>query len=333
MSRKRKTIIASAVFAAAAALGTLWTLTERDDPHDRIRHVPDRARPPVRRGPEPATMRQVRKRLGTSLQAAGFKSRPPIFIRVFKHSYELEVWVERGGCFAHFRTYPICSFSGDLGPKLAEGDLQAPEGFYYVRRRQLNPASSYHLAYNIGYPNAYDRAHKRTGGHIMIHGSCASAGCLAMTDDKIEEIYALAEDALDGGQPFFRVHIFPFRMTPAQLRKHENPKWKAFWANLKQGYDWFEQHGRPPDVNVDGLQYTFKSSRPKGGKECEPVQIERAPRARNKALPRAHRPSSEVSTEYADTGPLPGWIFGAFAAGLLLVLLLFLVVFLRSKKG
>jgi len=156
-----------------------------------------------------------------------------------------------------FRTYPIAGVSGGPGPKLAEGDGQIPEGFYATGRRGMKPDSSYHLAFNIGYPNAYDRHHGRTGNGIMIHGNDCSIGCLAMTDPLIEEIYSLCEAALNGGQAFFRVHLFPFRMTQANLTKNAGHRWAEFWVNLKEGYDFFETRGIPPEATVAGDRYQF----------------------------------------------------------------------------
>jgi murein L,D-transpeptidase YafK len=184
----------------------------------------------------------------------------PVFIRAFKEERELELYVESKstGKFELFRTYPIAAASGDLGPKLAEGDGQVPEGFYFVGQSAMNPNSTYHLSFNIGYPNAYDRAHRRTGSFIMIHGSNVSIGCLAMTDEKIEEIYTLCQAALDAGQPFFRVHIFPFRMTPERMEIAAASPHLPFWENLKTGYDLFQENGMPPDVAVKDKTYTFE---------------------------------------------------------------------------
>jgi murein L,D-transpeptidase YafK len=185
-----------------------------------------------------------------------------VFIRIFKEERELELWVRdrESGKFKHFRTWPVVAMSGKLGPKLAEGDRQAPEGFYFVTRRLMNPKSRFHLAFNIGYPNDYDRAHGRTGSAIMVHGNRVSIGCFAMTDAKIEEIYTLCDAALNAGQPFFRVHVFPFRMTRERMAETDGEPWREFWLNLKEGYDWFQTHHLPPDVGVkDGL-YTFRGS-------------------------------------------------------------------------
>ena len=163
--------------------------------------------------------------LAENIERIGGKIGDAVFVRIFKQEAELEVWMKSGASgndqFSLVQTYPICAYSGDLGPKLREGDRQSPEGFYYVKKRQLNPNSNFHLAFNIGYPNRYDRAHKRTGSFIMVHGSCASVGCYAMTDNKIEEIYELVEEALTQGQSFVRVHIFPFRMSDEAMIEHQ----------------------------------------------------------------------------------------------------------------
>ena len=144
----------------------------------------------------------------------GMDAQTPIFIRIFKEKLELEIWKQReDGRFYHLKTYPICNWSGDLGPKVRQGDRQAPEGFYTVTREQMNPDSNYHLAMNLGYPNAFDRSQGRTGEVLMIHGKCKSAGCYAMTDALIEEIYAIAREFFLGEHDSFQVHAFPFRMT------------------------------------------------------------------------------------------------------------------------
>ena len=181
----------------------------------------------------------------------------PIFIRIFKESNELEVWIKGGKQYSLFKTYEICSYSGELGPKQQEGDRQSPEGFYFVQSNHLNPFSSFHLSFNIGYPNNYDKAYGRTGSALMVHGSCVSIGCFAMTDPKVEEIYTLAEAALKNSQPFFRVHIFPFRMTAENMARHKHSKWIKFWENLKEGYDLFEMDRVPPDTTVKQKKYVF----------------------------------------------------------------------------
>jgi len=181
----------------------------------------------------------------------------PIFIRIFKLTAELELWIKVDDRYQLLHNYTICRQSGYLGPKLREGDLQGPEGFYYVSKARLNPNSKYHLSFNIGYPNKYDRIHHRTGSALMIHGDCVSIGCFAMTDEKIEEIYEFVERSLYGKDNIVRVHIFPFRMTDENMLRYRDRKWYKFWENLKEGYDYFEQNGIPPDVDVVDKRYTF----------------------------------------------------------------------------
>jgi len=196
--------------------------------------------------------------LKKQLVEKGLKYGAPIFIRIFKDPGILEVWVESdGGLFKIFKTYDICSFSGGLGPKLKEGDNQSPEGFYFVNAGRLNPWSRFHLSFSLGYPNKYDMAHGRTGSALMVHGSCVSIGCYAMTDRYINEIYALAVAAFESGQPIFRVHAFPFKLESEILSRHADNRWYDFWLNLKEGYDYFNRNKRPPDVDVTNGKYVF----------------------------------------------------------------------------
>jgi murein L,D-transpeptidase YafK len=193
----------------------------------------------------------------------GMDQGAPIFVRIFKEESELEVWKARDdGRFYHFKTYPICNWSGDVGPKVELGDRQAPEGFYRVSQTQLNPNSQYYLAFNLGYPNDYDRALRRTGSSLMVHGNCKSAGCYAMTDALMEEIYGLAREAIKGGQESFEVHAFPFRMTDANMARHRPSNNYAFWRTLKQGYDFFEKYRLPPTVVVCERRYVVNVKLP-----------------------------------------------------------------------
>ena len=195
-----------------------------------------------------------------ALEKSGGEMGNPVFIRIFKSVYQLEVWMKmaKDSNYTHLKTYPICNYSGELGPKLKEGDKQAPEGFYEITKNSLNPNSKFHLSMNIGYPNRYDRYYGRTGSYIMIHGACVSIGCFAMGDKQIEEIYDLVESALDNGQKSVKVHIFPFRMSEKEMRLHSNNRWYEFWENLKEGYDYFEKSHKIPTVGLKDGNYTFK---------------------------------------------------------------------------
>lgn len=203
---------------------------------------------------------RVAPQLKRDLTAKGLSWGSPVFLRIFKEERELELWVQKGVRFVKFRSYPIAAMSGRLGPKLAEGDRQAPEGFYFVPPTMMNPQSRYHLAFNIGFPNRYDTVNGCTGSFIMVHGDQQSIGCFAMTDAKIEEIYTLCDAALHGGQPFFRVHSFPFRMTPDRMAEAQGSPWEEFWKNLQQGYLWFERTKVPPNVEVREGRYHFEAS-------------------------------------------------------------------------
>lgn len=202
---------------------------------------------------------RVKPALQRDLQKLGLRYGAPVFMRIFKREKELELWIEGDAQgFVLFRTYPVCAYSGGLGPKQREGDYQAPEGFYRVAAGQLNAQSAYHLAFNLGYPNTYDRAHARTGSFLMVHGSCVSVGCYAMGDAGIEEIYTLAAAALAAGQHAFDVHALPFRLDATSLAAAGNSPWFAFWSELKAGYDSFEESRRPPRIDVRDRRYTIR---------------------------------------------------------------------------
>ncbi len=181
----------------------------------------------------------------------------PVFIRIFKKSKELEVWIkaQKSKEYKLLKDYKICTYSGGLGPKLKEGDGISPEGFYSVDYGALNPNSRFHLSFNLGFPNEYDINHGRTGSYLMVHGKCVSTGCYAMGDKNIDEIYKLVKEALLSSQSEVEVHIFPFRLESKELAKYRKNRWYSFWLNLKEGYDAFNQTHIPPQIDVDGLKY------------------------------------------------------------------------------
>lgn len=186
----------------------------------------------------------------------------PVFIRIFKKESELELWLQKDDRFALFATYPICRWSGQLGPKLQEGDRQAPEGFYTVAEPQLNPNSKWHRSFNLGFPNAFDLAHGRTGSFLMVHGGCGSIGCYAMTNPAIDEIWTVVTAALRQGQPRFHVHVFPYRMTPWNQAVHRASPWQPFWSDLKKGNDLFETARVPPRISVCDGRYVAAETLP-----------------------------------------------------------------------
>ena len=194
------------------------------------------------------------------IEQKGMAKQTPILVRIFKEEAELEVWKQKtDGDYELLKTFPICRWSGELGPKVREGDRQAPEGFYNITPGLMNPRSSYYLAFNLGFPNAFDRALGRTGAFLMVHGNCSSAGCYSMTDEQIGEIFALARESFEGGQRSFQVQAYPFRMTPTNLAKHRNSPHLAFWKMLKEGNDHFLVTRQEPTVDVCAKRYVFNA--------------------------------------------------------------------------
>ncbi|MFZ5717058.1 MAG: L,D-transpeptidase family protein [Bradyrhizobium sp.] len=195
----------------------------------------------------------------------------PILVRLFKQEAELEIWKQtRSGQFALLKTYPICRWSGDLGPKVREGDRQAPEGFYSINPSQMNPQSAYYLSFNTGYPNAFDKALGRTGSQLMVHGDCSSRGCYAMTDEQIAEIYSLGRESFFGGQKAFQLQAYPFKMTPVNMARHRNNPNMPFWKMIKEGYDHFEVTRQEPKVDFCEKKYVFDAAKPADAKR-DPV--------------------------------------------------------------
>ena len=190
--------------------------------------------------------------LNSFLEPCGARVGSPVFLRAVKEDSVLELWVkpDKAECYMLAKRYPIAAWSGKLGPKEKEGDRQTPEGFYEVEPSGLNPRSNYHLSFNIGYPNAYDRSLNRTGSFIMVHGRDVSIGRLAMTDSGIEEIYTMVEQALVHGQKNVPVQIYPFVPTPARLSEEKDSPHAAFWADMARAWDWTERTRTPARVKV-----------------------------------------------------------------------------------
>ena len=250
-----RALVLTAAFAAALTPVTCLGQDGKQLPTEETKKSPPKL-------PAKAT-KKLPPELLALLQQKKMPIHSPILVRVFKEEAELEVWKQdTTGRFQILKTYPICRWSGDLGPKLREGDRQTPEGFYRVTPELINPHSSYHLAMNIGYPNSFDKANNRDGSLIMIHGDCWSVGCHAMTDEQISEIYSLARESFLGGRPSFQVQAYPFRLTPANLARHRNNPNLAFWKMLKIGNDHFEATHLEPKVDVCNRLYVFDAQRP-----------------------------------------------------------------------
>jgi len=200
----------------------------------------------------------IPKELMDRMAAIGTSPAEPMVIRVYKQSSELEVWKRTSsGEFALLKTYPICKWSGTIGPKIREGDYQSPEGFYNVTPGLMNPKSAYWLSFNVGFPNKFDQAWGRTGSNLMVHGDCKSVGCFAMTDAGIKEIFALARETFRGGNAAFQLQLLPFRMTEANMAANAASQHAPFWQNLKEGSDIFEATRQAPAWDVCERRYVF----------------------------------------------------------------------------
>jgi len=195
-----------------------------------------------------------------SMEALGSSANAPVLIRTYKKEAELEIWkLKADGRYAYFKSYPMCRWSGQLGPKVREGDRQVPEGFYSITPAHMNPNSAYYLSFDVGYPNAYDRAMGHTGGSIMVHGICSSAGCFSMTDAQIAEIYAIAREAFAGGQRAIQMQSYPFHMTAENLAKYRLDPNIGFWTQLKEGSDNFDVTKQDVTVGVCSKHYVFNA--------------------------------------------------------------------------
>jgi murein L,D-transpeptidase YafK len=234
----------------------------------------------------------------------GVTAASPVLFRAYKKESEIEVWKKGPAGYVFIKTFPICRWSGQLGPKRKSGDRQTPEGFYAVPQRQMNPNSHYYLSFDVGYPNAYDRAHGGTGSAVMVHGICSSMGCFAMTDGTVGEIYAIARDALRGGQAAFQFQSYPFRMTAENMARHRTDPNIAFWRELKVGSDRFEASHEELQVSVIAGRYAFAPSRDPARETA--VATRRAVEdARIEALAEAGEPA--VRTTYSDGGQNAFW--------------------------
>lgn len=203
-------------------------------------------------------LNSIDAKLREDLQAKKINYGSQVFIRIFKAPSVLEVWLKRDKKFVLFKTYPICNYSGALGPKTKQGDYQAPEGFYSLQPASLNPYSAYHMSFNLGYPNLFDQQNGRTGSALMVHGKCVSIGCYAMGDKNIEEIYALIVMAFKHGQKTISVNIFPFELEDEALNQFKGHLWYEFWRDLQPGYRYFNQHRKPPKISVKNKRYQLQ---------------------------------------------------------------------------
>ncbi|HJV19239.1 MAG TPA: L,D-transpeptidase family protein [Sediminibacterium sp.] len=217
-----------------------------------------------------AAIRQKEEGLKKQFEEAGFTwPAKQLYLRSFKYDSQMEVWVRNSSQeqFRLLKTYKVCALSGSLGPKRMEGDYQVPEGFYYIN--ELNPNSRYHLSLGLNYPNMADRAHSdpsNPGGEIFIHGSCSTIGCIPIQNDQVEELYILSAYALEQGQQFIPVHIFPVRFNNQKnsvvLKKaiDGTPGYQELVDGLKEAFDYFETNRKLPLISINRKgQYTILS--------------------------------------------------------------------------
>ena len=272
--RRRNTLLALLRVTSLAALACSFaspsaravTVELKDAAPDRVERQRAAAEGRLPLPDTPDTQRFTER-----LAAKGIALGADVLIRIFKAESELEVWIEKDASYVLFDTYPICHWSGGLGPKLRQGDKQSPEGFYSLTSRNLHRAGRWPNALNLGYPNAFDRSQSRSGAYILVHGGCSSVGCFAMTDPVMTEIYALVTAALRAQQRHIPVHVFPFRMTDENFERYKANEWIGFWRNLKDGYDAFERTKRPPRVSVCHNRYAFEDRAPLDSNAAGPI--------------------------------------------------------------
>ncbi len=236
----------------------------------------------------------------------GSDANSPVIFRAYKKEAEFEIWKQKSdGQYALLKTYPMCRWSGQLGPKKREGDRQVPEGFYTIAPAQMNPNSHYYLSMNVGYPNAYDRAWEREGGDIMVHGICSSRGCFSMTDPQIAEIYAIARDSFNAGQRQIQFQSFPFRMNAENLAKFRYDPNIAFWKELKNGADHFEVTKAEVPVTVCNRHYAFgaRTEGETGAREACPKLL-RDPDTESAVAEKAGKDEAQVA-EFVAKGVKP----------------------------
>lgn len=182
----------------------------------------------------------ARKRLAPYFRAARVDYPPQTVLLVaFKWERRLELYAGNAPHDLKFiRYYDVLGASGDIGPKLREGDRQVPEGIY--RFTQLNPNSRYHLSVKVDYPNSFDRMMGRIddrtnlGGGIYIHGGSDSAGCLAMSDTVAEEIFTLVAQSGVENASIILSPVDMRREPPPDPISHDVPVWAPYLYSIIQ---------------------------------------------------------------------------------------------------
>jgi murein L,D-transpeptidase YafK len=203
----------------------------------------------------------VNNSLAAKFEEKGLTLGSPVFLRVYKQTSEMELWVQQGPRYIHFKTFGICRWSGGLGPKMYEGDRQSPEGLYHITTADLIVNPRWDRAMNINYPNSFDVVNGRSGSGILIHGKCGSIGCFAIQDQNVEEVYGAVRAALFSGQAEIPVLALPFRFASVAPSVRDTLQLNEFWSDLRRADLLFERDRLPPTAWICDGRYYFADRR------------------------------------------------------------------------
>ena len=209
--------------------------------------------------PESVAEREID--LAKEFSEKGLKLGSPVFLRVYKQTSEMELWVQQGPRYELFKIYKICRWSGGLGPKFYEGDRQSPEGLYRITTSDLIVNQRWDRAMNINYPNNFDQVNGRGGSSILIHGGCGSIGCFAIQNQNVEEVYGAVRAALRNSQAYVPVLTLPFRYSALAPEKEDTLHMSEFWSDLRRADLLFERDKLPPIAWICDGRYYFADRR------------------------------------------------------------------------
>jgi murein L,D-transpeptidase YafK len=226
-----------------------------------VQAAPETKESPTLELPETAPQAVLTSSVAAAFAEKHLRFGAPVFLRVYKQSSEVELWVQQGPRYALFKTYSICRWSGGLGPKMVQGDRQAPEGLYHITAPDLVVNRRWHRAMRLNYPNAFDVVNGRTGYGIYIHGKCRSVGCFAINDDNVEEVYEIVRAALSNGQVRIPVLSLPFRFSSINSLVNEPFVFGEFWRELRRADFLFNRDRLPPSASLCDGNYYFSGRR------------------------------------------------------------------------
>ncbi len=249
--------------------------------------------------------------LAQEFAGKGLKLGSPVFIRVYKQTSEMELWVQQGPRYVLFKTHGICRWSGVLGPKFYEGDRQSPEGLYRITTSDLIVNRRWDRAMNINYPNSFDNLNSRGGSGILIHGGCGSIGCFAIQNENVEDVFGAVRAALKGGQAYVPVLTLPFRFTALAPEKEDTLHMSEFWADLRRADLLFERDKVPPAAWICDGRYYFADRRGDRHRHavhlpgCKPLDHPGGAQVAKKSRPEPEKPSvTQASTEVQRAEPV-----------------------------